>query len=99
MLIIFGLHALSEISCARSPPLRQIRPAYGEGLDWSFFFNNGFDQCHKSFKGATARETTVLNFLFLISSALVCCVVIFFKPIASATAFTTLSFLPILSTR
>src|SRR5215471_5301708 len=52
----FGLQSLSEISDARSPPLRQISPPVLPVI--AGFFNKGRDHCQSSFNGATARETT-----------------------------------------
>src|SRR5882762_9122013 len=92
---IIGLQPLSKISWVRSPPLRQISPLGTKAPStWILcFLSNGLLQCHRSFNGATARETTVSNFLFLISSARVCCVVRLVKPIAAAISLTTFNFL------
>ena len=101
-----GRVALPDISFARSPPFRHMSP--GTNLEFAFpypsgwdleFFSKGLDHFHKSFKGATALETAKSNFRPLISSARVCSVVIFFKPIPWAIASTTFNFFETLSTR
>ena len=53
---------------------------------------SGLLQLHNSFKGATALETAKSNFLFLISSARMCCVERFLSPMVWAMASTTFNF-------
>src|SRR5678809_912587 len=69
---IWGLQLLSCISFVRSPPLRQISP-----LGWGRRFSKGLLHLQRFFNGATARETTRSNFLFFMSSARVCCCLLY----------------------
>src|SRR5437868_7203437 len=98
---INGLQPLSKTSFVRSPPLRQIKPftdKFSPG-NTLVFFNKGLVQFQRSFSGATALDTTVSNFLFLMSSARECCTVRFFRPIVSAIDAATFNFLLMLSTK
>src|ERR1700722_9766806 len=93
----FGRVPLSEISAARSPPLRQISPL---ALGSARFSSAGrmfcglskdLDHVQRSFNGATALDKAISNFLPLISSARICSVQILVSERASATASTTFS--------